>query len=595
MSSRIIESGDDAAAPTSVPDQDIYRRRTRELAALYATAGDLSSMRDVDQVLDAIVKRGRQLLATDMAYLMLIDDDRQDTFMRVSAGTQSPDFMSIRLAYGEGIGGLVAQTGAPQWTSNFADDPRFAHAIAPIIGSEGIVAILAVPLMIAGSAIGVLFASDRRERTFGHEEVALLSSLADHAAIALENARLFEDRERSLERLHEANQRVEAQNQSLERAAEMHERLTELVTTGASLDDVARVVGDGLGGQVLLVDSAHVPLTPVPPDVDLEVVAALLGRHTEQAGDPETGGGPYLRVAPIRTKTTSLGCLVYAGDPLGAAEVRALERAAMVTALLLLDVRAHDEALGRMMSELFVELTDPDLSDEEQVMRRAHAAGFRLGRGPYLVLSAIEDQRRVEGALGAQLASMAQAHRGLAGTVGGGALVIVPGSDPAAATSEAARSLSEKLGSAVTVGGAGPYESLREAAAAYPRATNCAKVLVTLGRVGQGATPADLGLYTLLFSDVARSQIESFVTETIGPVREYDATRDSVLTRTLEAYFDAGGQTGRIAEHLFIHVNTLYQRLDRVDQLLGAGWRRGETALEVHLALRLAHLLETTR
>jgi sugar diacid utilization regulator len=69
---------------------------------------------------------------------------------------------------------------------------------------------------------------------------------------------------------------------------------------------------------------------------------------------------------------------------------------------------------------------------------------------------------------------------------------------------------------------------------------------------------------------------------------------DADLVRTVETYFEFGGNSARIAEALFIHVNTLYQRLARVDQILGVFWRRGEHSLQVHLALRLSKLMETT-
>ncbi|MBB1014142.1 PucR family transcriptional regulator, partial [Dietzia schimae] len=50
------------------------------------------------------------------------------------------------------------------------------------------------------------------------------------------------------------------------------------------------------------------------------------------------------------------------------------------------------------------------------------------------------------------------------------------------------------------------------------------------------------------------------------------------------------GSPSATAERLFVHVNTVYQRLDRLDQVLGTGWRRGDRALELRLALRLAEL-----
>jgi DNA-binding PucR family transcriptional regulator len=76
----------------------------------------------------------------------------------------------------------------------------------------------------------------------------------------------------------------------------------------------------------------------------------------------------------------------------------------------------------------------------------------------------------------------------------------------------------------------------------------------------------------------------------VGAVLDYDAARGTELLATLEAYLACGGNHAQTAAALYIHVNTLYQRLDRITRLLGEGWRHGDTALQVHLACKLHKL-----
>lgn len=568
-----------------------YQRRTRELAALYETAGDLSALRDVDQVLAAIVRRGRQLLGSDVAYLMLLDDSRSEAYMRVTEGTLTREFMSIRLAYGEGLGGLVANTGVPQWSSDYVRDPRFAESIDAIVRGESLTAILGVPLKVGGTVTGVLFASDRRAREFAHDEVALLSSLADHAAIALENASLFEESRRALEKWRAASQRIEEHNRVLERAADLHEKLTELVLTGASLSAIAETVAHAIGGRVLVLEPDGRPLTPLGglPEIPLVELVCGAGGSREVEG-PD---GTTFRLAPAQAGARRLGYLVHVGRPLADTDVRSLERAALVTALLLLDLRAHEEARSRVMAELFAELADGPASDDAGLRDRAEASGVTLPEPPYVVLAGLDARGSpsTTGTLSQEATRLALRDRGLARVQGNHVALVLHGSDAAAAARDLAGRLGEAVRSPVTVGGAGPFDSLAEAAGAAPRALTCAKVLAMVGRTGTGATPEQLGVYTLLFSEAGRDRIQDFVAEVLGPVLAYDAARDGHLVQTLESYFDVGGQTGKLAEALFIHVNTLYQRLERIDRLLGAGWRRGEQSLQVHLAVRLARLM----
>src|SRR3981189_321443 len=73
-----------------------HRTRASGLRGLFETACDLTSLQDIEAVLQAIVRRSRQLLTTDVAYLMLIDTERGDTYMRVTVGTVAPEFTLMR-------------------------------------------------------------------------------------------------------------------------------------------------------------------------------------------------------------------------------------------------------------------------------------------------------------------------------------------------------------------------------------------------------------------------------------------------------------------------------------------------------------------
>ncbi|MYX22663.1 GAF domain-containing protein, partial [Streptomyces sp. SID8380] len=127
-------------------------------------------------------------------------------------------FQNLRLELGEGLGGLVAQTARPYASPDYRTDERFRHTrdINAGVFDEGLVAILGVPLLLGSvhggdrKVIGVLFAADRSPRAFAPEEVALLSSLAAHAAIALDTARALDDTRAALAGLGRANEVVRA-------------------------------------------------------------------------------------------------------------------------------------------------------------------------------------------------------------------------------------------------------------------------------------------------------------------------------------------------------------------------------------------------
>ncbi|MDV6010947.1 helix-turn-helix domain-containing protein [Haloechinothrix sp. LS1_15] len=593
---------------------DTYRRRTTELTALYDTAGDLTALRDVDKVIGAIVRRSRQLLGTDLAYLMLMDEHRGDTYMRAAEGALTSEFLTVRLPLGTGLGGLVAETAAPMWTADYLADDRFVHTIDDIIAAEALTSILGVPLRIGQRVIGVLFAADRSSRSFAKEEASLLSSLGAHAAIAIENAALFEEAQRNLRQLGEAHEEIERQNAALRRGAELHERLTAMVLEGAPISVLASAVEEVLGGRAFLVAPTGRPLTdhgaalPPPwsaldpdrgPDVgpdpssgwEQDELLAALERVASQRRSVETSiGGQTCCIAPAMAGAEHLGSLVFTGRALDDADTRALERAAMVTALLLLDRRASEDARNRARGELLAEMISGEVTDPAEVRPRADALGVPL-HGPVVVAEAVCD------AAGPMLArahaearAVAESGPGLVHAQGSRITVLVRAGSGPDTVAVLARRLTDAAGQPVTVGGCEPFERLDEVPAAHRQASRCAKVLRLVGRTGEGATPAQLGLYALLLSETGREQLDTYLDGVLGPLLRHDEHRESKLVPTLQAYFAHGCRAGATAKSLYIHPNTLYQRLERIDQLLGDQWRSGDHFLQLHLAIMLHRL-----
>lgn len=605
------EAGADTAADVAVALQvrgvlEQRRRRETELGALYETAGDLSSLRDLEKVLQAIVRRARELLGTDAAYLTLIDEDRGDTHMRVTDGIVTEAFKTLRLPMGAGLGGLVAATATPYATADYATDERFAHVIDDLVSGEQLIAILGVPLRLGERVIGVLFAADRHRRSFAREDVALLSSLAAHAAIAMENARLFSAVRDRLADLTRANEIISSHSRVVERAAEMHERLTALLLSGGGMADVAAAVAAVLGAPLLVVDPAGQVVTSAgQADGELayaELESGDLAAIRERAqrsgrservhrGDGSDGGW----VTPVIAGPQHLGALVLLRSELAEADLRTLERAAQVTALLLLNARSLAEAEQRVRGELLEDLLAPVQRDRDGLRRRAALLGADLD-AEHVVAVARPARVEARPAALAEAVRLVAEHGGIAGVHDGAVVLLLDGSRPGEGPESVAGQVRARLSAAasepVTVGAAGPASGPAALAAAHADAARCQEVLLALGRVGQSASPSELGVYGLLFRQAGREELRGFVRATLGPVLEHDAARHTELVRTLTAYFACDGNVARTAGALFVHVNTLYQRLDRVSQLLGSSWRQGDPALQLHLAVRIHQVLD---
>jgi DNA-binding PucR family transcriptional regulator len=102
---------------------------------------------------------------------------------------------------------------------------------------------------------------------------------------------------------------------------------------------------------------------------------------------------------------------------------------------------------------------------------------------------------------------------------------------------------------------------------------------------------ADYLPYSVVFGNDTAA-LRAFVDGSIGAVRAYDRERGAELLATLRVFVRSGGSATRAARVLNFHPNTIVQRLDRLDSILGAGWRDEERLFRIGMAVRLDEMRE---
>ncbi|MHB8757904.1 MAG: GAF domain-containing protein [Bacillota bacterium] len=164
-------------------------RKVSELSTLYEVAATLSSSLELDKVVQSIVDMASTLTSADACSLMLVDRDRRELYIKAARGMPVEVSRSVRLPIGEGVAGWVAREGQPLAIRDVRVDPRFR----PTPGrGEYIRSLLSVPLRLGEDIIGVINVDTKQIRDFTTDEIKILYILANRAAMALENARLYE-------------------------------------------------------------------------------------------------------------------------------------------------------------------------------------------------------------------------------------------------------------------------------------------------------------------------------------------------------------------------------------------------------------------
>jgi signal transduction histidine kinase len=198
------------------------------MEALYATSLEINSQPDVPLLLQAIVQRAAGLVGTQMGGLYLIKPDGQT--LELVVGHNLPgDYLGVTLHLGEGLAGRVAQAGKPMAVEDYLswDERAAVYVNAPRRR------VLGVPLKVGDTVIGVIdVADDKTAGPFSEDEIRLVSLFAHQAAIALENARLFEEARKTAERLQLVSRRLlEVQEEERRHIArELHDEVGQTLT-----------------------------------------------------------------------------------------------------------------------------------------------------------------------------------------------------------------------------------------------------------------------------------------------------------------------------------------------------------------------------
>jgi two-component system NtrC family sensor kinase len=269
------------------------RARQRDLEGLHTAGQALVSSLDPQRIVKTIATKALEVLGAETAILYRLDPQSQLLRVVSHAGTVTREFAAdYALPVGAGVAGRAVAEGRPIWSRNVTDDPVIqlpSEALA-LVRREGLRAALAIPLVIqSGEAFGALAVCYREERDFADTDVELLSAYGTQAAVAIENARAFDQlalRARNDATLGDFSQQLlQARDEGtiLKEAVRVTEYLLQADNVGlffldAPADCLRLEVGSGW-------DPGTVGATTVPVSAESFSGFAFLRRETVQAED----------------------------------------------------------------------------------------------------------------------------------------------------------------------------------------------------------------------------------------------------------------------------------------------------------------------
>jgi PAS domain S-box-containing protein len=206
-------------------------RQRREAEVVAALARDINASLDLDTVLQRVTEAAKELCRSDGALIALHDPTTARMVVRYRIGQHHPEQRDISVEVGKGVGGQVLLTGLPFRTDQYADDVRISKDSVEAMRETRIVSVIAVPIRSGEHVEGLLYVNNCAPRLFTDHDEAILIRLADHAAIAIKNARLYEGLEDRAARLAILSRL----NQLISSSLDMDEVLAEIARAAATL------------------------------------------------------------------------------------------------------------------------------------------------------------------------------------------------------------------------------------------------------------------------------------------------------------------------------------------------------------------------
>ncbi|WP_166459810.1 helix-turn-helix domain-containing protein [Amycolatopsis pithecellobii] len=542
----------------------------------------------LETVLTRIADLARELIGFDLSAVMLADeasnrldvigwsglsDDyierlRNDSFLQIRPAAPDTDSPAAR-AVRDGVTIMISDVARESETYG-------RLGLAPMQGYRSLVA---SPLHGTDCPIGVLVGYSTAPRSYGAADVELTELLAEQTATAIHTARYRARRDW---------------------AEQQHRRLMQLVLAEAGMDGLVDALAEILAASVTVTDldgrilaSSAAGDAPALPQ-RLAEHRPKTDRHSADVTEHVSLAGTEGWVTRVMIGGEVAARLWVVGDQAipDTTRLRLVEQFALVTGIELLTARHALEIEERLSGDLLSDvLRGAALARPRVLLERGNALGFSLENARNVVVvrgERIGEQlstvsRRVQHAVRTKI---------LASSNGDDVVLLLPEiRDLGAALDGVRNQLEQTTASPVSIVIAPPVHCLEDIPPAYRAAQGAAQLRANAGLAGLADLRELSVLGLMLMADTPPAYLQRLADQLIAPLADQDARRDSQLVTTLRAWLRAGFSTAQAAAALTVHVNTVGQRLVRIEHLVQRDLKIADTRLDLQLALHVRDIL----
>jgi GAF domain-containing protein len=572
-------------------------RFQRENQTLYSVIKTVSSSLALNRVLDGIVEIVSDATDCHACFVYFVEGERLT--LRAASPRYARLVGEIGWSLDEGLTGWVARTKTPEFIrDNAMTDPRMKYV--PELEEERFQSMVAVPVLAkSGEVIGVIVLHTQAPREFDDDVLNFLSHTASLVGGAIENAQLYGDARRRVDALTTLTQL----SQSLA-SVTLREDLHDAVTRGARQllgAEACQIWRLDPDADELIMAAADPPDAPeaVPRPGRAALLLDMMRRARGNHGGAwrrEVSDDESLLVAPLVAGDEQLGilCCLVRGRAFTEEEAELLRAVANQTAVGLKKAELIERLTAEnIVKDMFEALAAGSVDAAEA---KAGEARCDLSR-PHAFVHMVRARAGEDGPPWPELASRVQARirrlyrRAFFDARHDSLRALVPvgpaGSEGLEGLARTCDEIGRELGLAFGLSGAD-----RGASSARRRmreAADAARIGGSLAGAGGAIQYEQLGAYRYLVHLELEETPHDRYGQAVESLIAYDDRRGAQLVETLERYLAARCSVAASARALYIHPNTVRQRLERITQITGLDLRTADL-LSLELALKVARL-----
>ncbi|MBA4026378.1 MAG: hypothetical protein C0482_28895 [Gordonia sp.] len=572
-----------------VPVLRTWMRAVSEISRAVNVAAPL------DVVLTKVADQARDLIGFDFCAVMLADDNverleivgwsglnddyvkllRDDSSLQIEPGSPDADSPAAR-AFREVVTVTVSDT----------DRDAAAYGRLRLASLQGYKSLVASPLHGEDEPIGVLVGYSKAPRMYGKADIELSELLAEQTAIAIHTSKLRSRREW---------------------AEQQHSTLMKLVLDGVGLDGLASALSEVLDTAVAVIDTEGRRLDGKHTDPNSDWTDDLyLYHHVDEKREAgyatqfvERANGDACVTPVIIGGKVAAQLWVLGEKAMSDTTTRRLvEQFALVVGMELLAARHALEVEARLSGDLIYEvLRRESVTEAKGLIERSRVLGFDLEDTRNVVLISAN---KVIDRLPAVVRQVRDAVRTnvLAAAYEDDIVFLMPEvPDLRRALDRVLRQRAEHdSATKLTVVVSPPIERADDIRSAYQASFGAARL-----RAGAEDSTGLVDLRhlsvldLLLMADAPSVYLKRLADQLIAPIALQDQQRDAQLVMTLRAWLDSGFSSTKTAKELTVHVNTVGQRLARIEKLSSKDLRLPSSRLDLQLALHVWDVLQLDR